>query len=82
MKLPGVLSNIIFVLPKYQPFLINLPILSRLSSLIEISILVPFGNRPGEKKLVGKLKDKERHISKNFGDAVEFIVHRENGLRA
>ncbi|MBT3642368.1 HAD-IIIA family hydrolase [archaeon] len=45
-------------------------------------ILVPFGNRPGEKKLVGKLKDKERHISKNFGDAVEFIVHRENGLRA
>ena len=40
-------------------------------------ILVPFVNRPGEGKLVRKLKSKKKYIAKGFLDACEFIVRRE-----
>ena len=41
-------------------------------------ILVPFKNRPGEDKLVKKIRNKNKYIAKNFLDACRFIIRREN----
>jgi histidinol-phosphate phosphatase family protein len=43
-------------------------------------ILFPFVNRPGEVRKVRKLKSKKKYIAKNFNDAVEFLVKRENTI--
>ena len=40
-------------------------------------ILVPFINRPGEKKMVRKMKNKNKFIAKDFYDAAKFIVKKE-----
>ena len=41
-------------------------------------ILVPFKNRPDEPSKTKKLKTKKKYISKNFVDAMKFIIKKES----
>ena len=41
-------------------------------------ILVPFVNQPDQNAKVKELKNKNKHIAKNFLEAAKFIVKREN----